>query len=293
MPRSKKNGPIWTSNGHTKGVRRTLPLSPRARRKRRVGLLLCAPMLLGVLLFFALPFLMVVGYSFGLGGGQAQFAGFENYKKVFSSQTFLLAAGNTVKFLVLGVPLLIVLALMLALLLHRALPGTAFCSNTILLPLVLPIASIVTITEWLIPAPALDGPMAFYVLLALYLWKNCGYITILLLAGLSLIPRELYDAAAIEGAGGSARLTYITLPLLRPSLVFSAVLGVINSFKSYREAFLLGGKYPNESIYLMQHFLNNNFENLSYARLAVASVVTALPIIVITIVVLAFERRRS
>ena len=244
-------------------------------------------MLLGVLLFFALPFLMVVSYSFGLGGGQAQFAGFENYKKVFSSQTFLLAAGNTVKFLVLGVPLLIVLALMLALLLHRALPGTAFCSNTILLPLVL------TITEWLIPAPALDGPMAFYVLLALYLWKNCGYITILLLAGLSLIPRELYDAAAIEGAGGSARLTYITLPLLRPSLVFSAVLGVINSFKSYREAFLLGGKYPNESIYLMQHFLNNNFENLSYARLAVASVVTALPIIVTTIVVLAFERRRS
>ncbi len=78
-----------------------------------------------------------------------------------------------------------------------------------------------------------------------------------------------------------------------PSLSFAAVLGVINSFKSYREAFLLGGKYPHESIYLLQHFLNNNFENLNYARLAVASVLTALPIVLATVGVLLYQRRRS
>ena len=292
MQRLKKNGLTWMNRGPASPLRHT-PLSPRSRRRRRTGLLLSAPVFLGVLVFFALPFCMVAGYSFDLGGGQSRFLGFEHYRKVFSSQTFLLAAGNTLKFLALGVPLLIVLSLGLALLLHRALPGTTFCSSTILLPLVLPIASIVMLTEGLIPASALEGPQAFYVLLALYLWKNCGYLTILLLAGLSLIPKELYDVAAIEGAGGYARLRFITLPHLGPSLTFSVVLAIINSFKSYREAFLLGGRYPHESIYLMQHFLNNNFENLSYARLAVASVMTALPIIAFTVVILVCGRRHS
>lgn len=258
-----------------------------------MGGLLFLPIFSGMLLFFALPFCMVIGYSFGMGGGQARFAGLSNYVKVLESESFRLAAGNTAKFLALGVPLLLVLALALALLINAELPGSRLCSNTILLPLVLPIASIVMVVEWLIPAPALDGPAAFWILLALYLWKNCGYITALLLAGLALIPRELYDTADMEGANGRQRLVFITLPLLAPSLSFSAVLGVINSFKSYREAFLLGGKYPHESIYLLQHFLNNNFENLNYARLAVASVLTALPIVFATVGVLMYQRRRS
>lgn len=262
------------------------------RRRRRVGVLLFLPILLGTLVFFALPFGMVVGYSFGLGGGQARFAGLQNYAKVLSSQSFRLAAGNTLRFLALGVPLLLVLALGLALLLRRGLPGSRLCANTILLPLVLPIASIVMLVQQLVPAPALEGPAAFWALLALYLWKNTGYIAVLLLAGLATIPRELYDVAAIEGAGAGQQLRYITLPLLRPSLAFSAVLGVINSFKSYREAFLLGGSHPHESIYLLQHFLNNNFENLNYARLAVASVLTALPLVLAAAVVLLVGRNR-
>lgn len=287
MPESKKSGHIWTSEGKRGGR-----LSLR-RRRRLTGVLLFLPILLGTLLFFALPFCMVIGYSFGIGGGQSRFAGFSNYVKVLESESFRLAAGNTAKFLVLGVPLLLLLGLVLALLVHASLPGSRLCSNTILLPLVLPIASIVMVVEWLIPSSALDGPAAFWILLALYLWKNCGYITVLLLAGLALIPRELYDTAAMEGANGRGQLWYITLPLLAPSLSFSAVLGVINSFKSYREAFLLGGKYPHESIYLLQHFLNNNFENLNYARLAVASVLTALPIVLATAGVLLYQRRRT
>lgn len=261
-------------------------------RKQCTGALLFLPILFGTLVFFALPFCMVIGYSFGLGGKQAHFVGLANYVNVMKSQSFLLAMKNTGKFLAIGVPLLIVLALGLALLLRRSLPGSFLCGNTILLPLVLPIASIVMVVEWLIPVPELEGPAAFWVLLGLYLWKNCGYITVLLLAGLSMIPDGLYDAAAIEGANSRQRLRYITLPLLRSSLAFSAVLGIINSFKSYREAFLLGGRHPHESIYLLQHFLNNNFENLNYPRLAVASVLTALPIILAATLLLWHERRQ-
>lgn len=255
-------------------------------KRKKTGILLFLPVFFGMLVFFALPFCMVVGFSFGIGGGQFRFKGLENYEKVIKSQAFLLAAGNTVKFLLLGVPLLLMLALAVALLLRKALPGTKLCSNTMLLPLVLPIASIVMVVEWLVPAPKLDSPSAFWVLLGLYLWKNTGYIAVLLLAGLSVIPRDLYDTAAVEGANSRQKLCYITLPLLKPSLAFSAVLGVINSFKSYREAFLLGGRHPHESIYLLQHFLNNNFENLNYARLSVASVLTALPLILVMVVAL-------
>ena len=286
MPELKRSGPIWMNKGKQN---RQLSLH---KRRRLVGGALFLPILAGTVLFFALPFCMVVGYSFGLGGGQARFVGAENYIKVLASESFRLAAGNTAKFLVLGVPLLLVSALLLALLVNAALAGSRVCGNTILLPLVLPIASIVMVVEWLIPAPALESPAAFWVLLVLYLWKNCGYITVLLLAGLSLIPEELYDTAAIEGANRRQKLFGITLPLLAPSLSFSAVLGVMNSFKSYREAFLLGGKYPHESIYLLQHFLNNNFENLNYARLAVASVLTALPIVLATVCILWYQRRR-
>ena len=287
MPELKRSGPIWMNKGKQN---RQLSLH---KRRRLVGGALFLPILAGTVLFFALPFCMVVGYSFGLGGGQARFVGAENYIKVLASESFRLAAGNTVKFLALGVPALLVLGLLLALLIHAALPGSRLCGNTILLPLVLPIASIVMVVEWLIPAPALESSRAFWVLLALYLWKNCGYITVLLLAGLSLIPEELYDTAAIEGANRRQKLFGITLPLLAPSLSFSAVLGVMNSFKSYREAFLLGGKYPHESIYLLQHFLNNNFENLNYARLAAASVLTALPIVLVTVCILLFQRRHT
>lgn len=261
-------------------------------RRRRTGILFFLPVFVGTVVFFALPFGMVIAYSFGWGGRRFQFAGLSNYMNVLSSQAFRLAAGNTIKFLVIGVPLLLTLALALALLLRRSIPGAKLCSNTLLLPLVLPIASIVMVVQWLVPAPVLESDNAFWVLLALYVWKNCGYITVLLLAGLAMIPSGLYDTAALEGANGWQKLRYITLPLLKSSLLFSAVLGVMNSFKSYREAFLLGGRHPHESIYLLQHFLNNNFENLNYARLAVASVMTALPIAAAALGIWIYGRRR-
>ena len=284
-----------------------------SRKKKKDGMLLFFPILFGTMVFFALPFVMVVSYSFGMGG-QLRFAGLEHYRSVLSSEAFQLAAGNTIKFLLLGVPILLVLSLGIALLLREKLdrkrPMKKLYRNrrfvakrtikvtqtvtpmsiSLLTPLVLPIASIVMVVEQIVPQSVLESEYAFWILLVLYLWKNCGYITILLLAGLSMIPQGLYDTAAIEGANGWQKLWYVTLPLLKPSLLFSAVIGMIQNFKSYREAFLLGGKHPNESIYLLQHFLNNNFENLNYTRLAVASVLTALPIIFIILLVVLIKK---
>lgn len=280
----RRPGLIWMNKGKHSAYR---------RRQIRSGLLFAAPVLGGTLLFFGVPFCMVVLFSFGLGGGQSQFVGLQNYVRALESESFRLAVWNTVRFLALGVPLVLTLALSLALLLHNRPRFNCLCSNTILLPLVLPLASIVMLVEFLIPDRTMDGPGAFWILLALYVWKNCGYLSLLLLAARNMVPEEYYQYAQLSGANEFQQLRYVTLPQLRPALGFTSVIAVINSFKSYREAFLLGGKHPTKSIYLLQHFLNNNFENLNYARLSVASVLLAVPIVLTAVIVLIQWRRRG
>lgn len=256
--------------------------------RSRTAWLLAAPVLVGLAVFFAVPFCITVWYSLTFGVGGAAFVGFANYAKVFSSVAFRLAAFNTLRFLGVGVPMIMALSFMLALLLQRKLAGTKLFRSVLLFPLVVPVASIVMVlnvffatrgvtntvlfalglpvTDWL------QSPAAFWILVGLYIWKNCGYNVVLLLAGLNMIPTELYQCADIEGANGRQKFCRITMPLIWPSLFFVFVMSVVNSFKTYREAFLLGGKHPHDSIYMLQHFLNNNFDNLNYQRLSVAAI---------------------
>lgn len=263
-------------------------MSARAKRQRRTAWLLASPVLAGLTVFFAVPFAITLWYSVTFGVGGASFVGLSNYAKVFRSSAFRLAAANTLRFLLVGVPLIMVLGFAIALLLQRKFAGTKLFRSVLLFPMVLPVASVVMVVDvffaqygivngWLesLGLPLTDwmnSPRAFWVLIGLYVWKNCGYNVILMLAGLNMIPTELYQTADIEGASGWQKFTRITLPMVWPSLFFVFVMSVINSFKSYREAFLLGGKHPHDSIYLLQHFLNNNFENLNYQRLSVAAV---------------------
>lgn len=276
-------------------------------RKKLAGISLAAPILLGTFLFFLLPFAICVRYSFTFGVGGAFFAGFENYKDVFSSYAFRLAAANTLRFLAVGVTLNIALSFFTALVIKKGLAGSRLFRYILLLPLVLPIASVVMVIQvffadagiinhWLasmgVPiAQWLEGPNAFYVLLGLYLWKSFGYTVILLLSGLNVIPEEFYQTAAIEGAGSVQKLVSITLPMMAPHFFLAAVMGIVNAFKSYREAFLLGGKHPHDSIYMIQHFLNNNFENLNYQRLSVAAIMLFLVLLLLLCGLYMFQNR--
>jgi multiple sugar transport system permease protein len=124
----------------------------------------------------------------------------------------------------------------------------------------------------------MNSPSAFASLVALYIWKNCGYNIVLFLAALNSVPRECREAAEIDGAGGRERLFGVTLPMIAPHSFFVLVISVANSFKAFREAYMLYGSYPNRSIYMLQHFMNNNFENLNYIRLSVAAIMVFLVI---------------
>lgn len=250
------------------------------------GLIL--PLLLGCLIFYALPFGMVLYYSLVRGSGYSQaFVGLGNYGTLFSNEIFRMALGNTLKFLVLGIGLNLLLAYAIALFLKNKVKKHKALQSVILLPYVMPVVGTVLLVDILFSQAGLGNLLlkalglpvqdwlhsdsAFWVVVLLYLWKNIGYSVILLLSGLATIPDEQYEAAAIDGASGLKLFRYITAPQMWYSVFFAGVFSLLNAFKCFREIFLIGGTYPHESIYMLQHFINNCFEKLSYSKMAVAS----------------------
>ena len=254
------------------------------RREAATGLLLASPAVVGLLAFLVLPFGYTFLRSFTTGLGWGRFVGLENYAQLFGNRLFLLALKNTFLFLACGLALILPLSLFLALLLQKTGKWGKGLAMALLFPMVLPASAIVIVVNLVFaengllsqltgPTPWMDSPFAFVILLGLYLWKNVGIGVVILLAGLTTIPGELYESANMDGAGKWTRLTKVTLPMLRPELLVVTILSSLNAFKNFREAFVLGGGHPHESIYMLQHFMNNNFENMNFPRLSVAAVV--------------------
>lgn len=220
--------------------------------------------------------------------------GLSNYRTVFQNEAFQLAVGNTLKFLAVCIPLLLTVSLMCALLINSCRWFQRFFKTTFLFPMAIPIASIVLLWKLFLnnkgyfnqavsffhlsPVNWLNESTAFGVLVFTYLWKNIGYDMILWLAGLSTIPAEQYEAARVDGAGAFACFRYVTLPGLRSSFFMIAVLSLVNAFKVFREAYLIAGDYPHESIYMLQHLFNNWFANLDMQKMSAASIVMAVTI---------------
>lgn len=259
------------------------------------GYALVAPMLAGFLLFYVVPFGQVMWDSLSQGTGKSQlFVGFYNYQRMFQNKMFLTAFGNTLKFLGLGLPLVLLLAYGLALFLKSRARRSPVLRGVFLLPYVMPVAGTVLLINLLFAerglvnqlllalglplADWLQSPAAFWVMLLLYLWKSAGYAVVLLLSGLLTIPAEHYQVAQVEGASAAQAFRFVTMPQMWYSLFLALVFSLINAFQCFREMFLVGGEHPHESVYMLQHFLNNSFESLNYQRLSVASVLLFLVI---------------
>ncbi len=258
-------------------------------RNAREGYLLVLPLMLGALIFYAVPFLLVLRNSFQKGAGDSQeFVGLETYREMLTSEPFSTAFGNTLRFLAVALPLIILLSYAIALMLRNHAQKHNELKSVLLLPYIMPVTGTVVLVELLFAqagllnkalytlglplADWLHSKYAFGVVVLLYLWKNTGYSVILLLSGLVTIPEDHYDVADLDGASALQKLRYITIPQMWYSVFFATVFSLINAFKCFREIFLIGGTRPHESIYMLQHFINNAFEKLSYPKLAVASV---------------------
>lgn len=271
----------------------------RRRRKRgNRAVLFLLPGFLGVCLFYLLPFGEVVRRSF-LQSASGSFVGLANYSQVFSNQAFRLAARNTAVFVGAGVPVLMTLSLAAALLLRRAF-GSRKLLSALLVPMAVPAAVMVLILELLTEGNGLWNGMlaglsralpfleiqtttaymgssyAILVILLAFWWKNTGYMAVLWLTGIGAIPREVEEAASVDGAGRWARLLHITLPQLSGSFFTILMLSILQSFKSYREIWMAAGSYPQENIYLLQHLLQNWYLKLEFDRMAALTVMLAL-----------------
>ena len=199
---------------------------------------------------------------------------------------------NTCRFLCICIPALLAVSLLCAVLLGAAKRRAVFFKSVLLLPYAIPVASIVVLWRALFsgkglvngllvglgcrPVDFMGSSAAFWVLIFTYLWRNNGYDMLLWLAGLETIPRPLYEAAAVDGATPFQTFVFITLPNLLPTVVLTTILSLVNSFKVFREAYLVAGNYPQESIYLLQHLFNNWFLSLDIGKLSAAAVLLAL-----------------
>lgn len=267
-------------------------------RNAQEGYLLTIPLLLGCLVFYAAPFLMVLRNSAYSGISYSErFVGLGNYGAMLNNAVFRLAFGNTLKFLFIALPLVIVISFSVALMLKNHAKKHETLKSVLLLPYIMPVAGTVLLVDllfaemgllnqglYLLGLPVadwLDSEMAFGVVVGLYLWKNTGYAVILLLSGLVTIPDDHYAAADLDGASQWQQLRYITIPQMWYSVFFTTVFSLINAFKCFREIFLIGGTHPHTSIYMLQHFINNAFDKLNYPKLAVASVLLLLMLTVL------------
>ena len=275
--------------------------SREIRKKRRADFLrsLCflLPSLLGVGVFFILPFGVVVYYSMIDGVASQNFVFLENFTRLFQNSAFKMASINTLKFSLMAVPLAVVLSIVLALMLECRIPMKSHFRTFFLSPMMVPVASVVliwqvlfnyngTVNEFLMLFGAkridwLQSEYSMIVVLLLFLWKNLGYDMILFMAGLANIPKELLEVASVEGASPFYKFFNIKLRYLSPTVLFVTILSLINSFKVFREVYLLTGDYPYESLYMLQHFMNNTFRALGYQKLSAAAVVMALVMVVI------------
>lgn len=263
------------------------------------------PSFLGVCVFFIIPFGVVVYYSLIDGVASADFVFLDNFKALLQNSSFRTAAKNTLTFAATAVPLAVILAIVLALLLECRIPMKSQFRTFFLSPMMVPVASVVliwqvlfnnngTINEFLanFGVDKIDWLNSAYcqiVVVILFLWKNLGYNMILFMAGIANIPKDLLEVADVEGASELYKFFAIKLRYLSPTVLFVTILSLINSFKIFREVYLLAGNYPYTELYTLQHFMNNTFLSLDYPKLSAAAVVMALVMVVLIAILFAAE----
>ena len=242
--------------------------------KRKTALFL-APSIGGVATFFVVPFLVVIFYSFVDNPIRKRWVGFDNFVSVMHNKAFRLAVTNTVKFSLISVPLIIILSLLVAFALDKNVLAKSQIRSCILSPMMVPIASVILIWQVLFDNNGIvneilarydvtkidwmksDG--ALIVIIFLFVWKNLGYNMILFMAAIANIPKDLIEVAKLE----------------------MTIMSLINSFKVFREIYLLTGDYPYESLYMLQHYMNNMFAALDYQKLSAGAIMMSLVMIVL------------
>jgi multiple sugar transport system permease protein len=274
-----------------------------------VGYALLAPSLFGVAVFLLLPMFVVLWLSLYRWDllGPMQYVGLTNWRSVLTDSSFGMSLLMTALFVGLVVPIQTVLGLFAATMLARGLPGSGFFRTLYVLPWICSPLAIAVLWRWIL-APTdgavstalghriewlTDPQLALPVVSAVTIWTNVGYVTLFFLAGILAIPRELHDAARTDGAGAWQRFRRITLPMLRPTLFFVVVTGIVSAAQVFDTVYALTGGGPAGRTDLVAHRIYAEaFGAAAVGRAAVMAVVLFVLLIGITLVQQLYFRRR-
>lgn len=256
-----------------------LPLRRRRRREIATAVVMLAPSLLFLAAFTYWPILRSAVYGFydvQLGSPEVFFVGWENYQRLWHDALFWTSLRNTVVYMVVTVPTSIAMALLLAVALDRGLRGTALYRSTFFYPVMIP--SVAAGMVWVFLYAPGYGPIngllqslglpqlewlsdkryALPAIIFMSIWKYAGYFMLILLAALQLVPRDLYEAARLDGVSGWRQLRHITVPLISPTLYFVLIIGVLHSYQIFDYVFVMTQGGPADATNVLTFYIYQN-----------------------------------
>jgi multiple sugar transport system permease protein len=280
-----------------------------ARRQRLAGWGFALPFLIIFVVFMAGPVLASFAMSFTdlrsadlrdpLGVNPI---GLDNYVRLFRDDTFRQAAVNTAYFVLVGVPLTMVLGLAAAVGLDAGIDRfRTFFRVGYYLPVVTSIVAVAVVWRFLLEPDSgiintllgyvgIEGPQwltdpttAMPALIVMAAWRNMGFLMVIFLAGLQAIPRELYEAAAMDGSGAWSRFRHVTLPLMRPTLLFGGVITGIGYLQFFEEPFVMTKGGPLDKTLSVAFYIYNQFGFGNYSYAAAISYILFIAILVLTL----------
>jgi len=278
------------------------------KRKKIVWLLLL-PGLTGLMMFYVVPFFGGIYFSLMDGSFENQFVGLQNYRDILQNPMFVLGMKNTWELSLLCAPVIWLLAFILAAMLRTLKERSTAFRNILLLPYLMPSSALLLIwtlmfdyggvMNRLVTAMGyervlwLEGDALRFPIVLMYIWKNTGFSVVLFASALSAVHPSLYEFASLEGAGWWTQSFRITLPQIMPTAFLVFVLAWVNAFKIFKEVYFIGGAYPTEAIYTLQHFMNNKFAKLDYQDVTTAAYLFALGVMALFALMYASKAVRS
>ncbi len=282
----------------------------RRARSTLLGYALLAPSLFGVVCFLLLPMLVVVWLSLHRWDllSPIRYVGLENWRSVLTDSAFGNSLLVTLVFIAIVVPAQIMLGLAAASLLARGLPGSGAFRTLYVLPWVCSPLAVAVLWRWIL-APTdgalstllgrriewlTDPGLALPVVSAVTVWTNVGYVTLFFLAGILAIPPQIQAAARLDGASGWQRFWHVTLPMLRPTLFFVSVTGIVSAAQVFDTVYALTGGGPAGRTDLVAHRIYAEaFGAAAIGRAAVMALVLFVVLVGVTVVQHLYFRRRS
>ncbi|PJN54400.1 Lactose transport system permease protein LacF [Paenibacillus sp. GM2FR] len=279
----------------------------RMRKKRRTqrelyGWLFALPAILGLLIFTLGPMMYSLYMSFTdyTGSNSPTFTGLDNYRRLFSGedQYFYKSLAVTFYFVILSVPTGIVYSFLLAILLNQNVKGKSLFRTIFYLPSIVPIIAISFIWLWLLNPDlglanellrSLGLPGSQWIfgeksvvpsLALMNLWTTGGTM-IIFLAGLQDIPRSLYEAIEMDGGSRLAKLRHITIPMMTPTIFFNLIMGIINGFQVFSQAYVMTNGGPNNASLFYVFYLYR--EAFQFSRMGSASAIAWVLFLIIMV----------